>query len=187
MDNVAAVLRELEHRREGSIEALQANEAFMSLITQATMVAIRNHHGQKRASLRNALTNAALSAHPGEDIQLAFVRFIDDLSPAHVTLLRLIPELESAVSKVTSYEGLYALISPHFTERPSQDLFKMLCLELQARGLLAISADIDDFPGLYEASSLLLHQPRSDLPRVALTSVGQSFLSFIAEGNPVAA
>jgi hypothetical protein len=187
MEHVAAVLRDLEQDRAGSIQDLQSNEAFVSLVTQATIVAIRNHHQQKRSALRNALTNAALSSDPGEDSQLAFIRFIDELSPAHITLLRLISELEGDVSKVTSYEGLYALTSEHFVPGPSRDIFKMLCLELQARGLLAISADIDDFPGIYEASSLLLEATRNDLPRVRLSSVGRSFLSIIAERGQGAA
>jgi hypothetical protein len=181
MEQVATVLRELEQFRSGFIQELQSNDAFVSFVTQATVVALRNHHEEKRTALHNALVNAAFSASPGDDTQLAFIRFIDELSPTHVVLLRLISEREEEVIKVTSYEDLYNLISPYLPTAPSRDLFKMLCLELQARGLLTISPDIYEFPGIYEESVLLTEENRDDLPRVRVSSVGHDFLSFIAE------
>jgi hypothetical protein len=183
MEAVAEALRTLDQARPNAIEELQSNEAFVSLVTQATIVALKNHHAEKRAALRNALLNAALSPSPGEDLQLAFIRFIDELSPSHLILLQLISDREQDVATATSYEDLYGLLSPDIPTSPSRDNFKMLCLELQSRGLIIISPDIGEFEGIYEASALLIEKTRSDLPRVKVSNIGREFMSFVAENS----
>jgi hypothetical protein len=178
---VTAALRRLETERGLSLEDLPNNEAFVSLLIQATVVAIRNHHNDKRESLRNCVTNAASVSDVDSDLQLSFVRFIDELSPSHIKLLKVISEHEKRILPLQTYEEIYALLTPQLSGDVSQAVFKMMCVELESRGLIWISQDIGDFSGIYEASTLLLEQTRDDLPRILVSDVGRAFLEFITE------
>ena len=180
MSQVGEVLRTLEKRQSNVIQELQSNEAFVSIVTHATFVALKNHHEVKRTALRNALLNAGVSSAPGEDLQLAFVRFIDELSPSTILLLRLMMNREKEVGAVKSYGDLYELLAPDLGSGLSHDMFKMLCSELEVRGLVTLSPDIGEFPGIYEASALLLEERFTNLPFVRVSDIGRQFVDFIA-------
>jgi hypothetical protein len=184
-EDVAAAIRKLQ---ESSVEigALLQDEGFATMIIQATVVVLRNHHQEKREALRNAIVNAALSTQGATDIHLAFVRFVDELSPAHVRLLRAIKYREGEIAPLKSYPEIYHLISKDALGQPTTDLFKMYCLELESRGLIRISPDIDDFPGIYEASAWV-SGGGVDLPRICLSEVGANFLAFISDSTTGAA
>lgn len=180
-EQVAEDLRRLETEAGISLEELQNNEAFISLLVQATVVAIRNHHNEKKDAIRNCILNAASNSTIDSDIQLSFVRFIDELSPSHISLLLLIRELEEQVRQVRTYEELFQVLTPRIPNGMDQAVFKMMCMDLVTRGLIWISQDIGDFPGIYEASALLLEETRDDLPRVLISQVGHLFLQFLSE------
>jgi hypothetical protein len=179
-EEVADGLRRLETERGLSLEDLQSNEAFISLLVQATVVAIRNHHIEKRESLRNCVVNAASNSDIDSDIQLSYVRYIDELSPSHIELLKAIDEREEPILPLQTYDEIHQLLAPHLSGNVSQAVFKMLCVELESRGLIWISQDIGDFSGIYEASAILAEQTRDDLPRILISQVGRSFLQFIS-------
>lgn len=187
MEHVSAALRRLQAEGRISLEALRDNEAFTTILVQATTVAIRNHHAEKRAALRNSILNAAQPSDLDSDIQLAFVRFIDELSPFHLRLLKLVRDEEPSITPFRTYEELYRFLSPQFGHDLTRAVFKMLCLDLQTRGLIWISQDIGDFLGIYEASALLAEETRMDLPRLVISDVGRRFLAFIAPGEQGAA
>jgi hypothetical protein len=178
---IAEDLRRLETEAGISLEKLQNNEAFISLLVQATVVAIRNHHDEKKDALRNCVQNAASNSTIDSDIQLSFVRFIDELSPSHISLLSLIRDLEEQVRQVRTYEELFQALTPRISMGMDRAVFKMMCVDLETRGLIWISQDIGDFPGIYEASTMLLEETHDDLPRVLVSQVGRSFLQFLSE------
>jgi hypothetical protein len=155
-------------------------------VLQATYVAIRNHHEEKRRALANCVFNAVVVTDIETDLQLSFVRYVDELSPSHIVLLRAISDRSSEIAPLKSYESLYLLLCTNLTNNPTRDVFKMMFLELQGRGLIRISQDIDDFEGVYEASAILSERTRDNLPRVILSEVGQQFLEFISSDNSVA-
>jgi len=186
MQDVANAIEKLESNRGLSLEELTNNEAFASIVLQATYVAIRNHHEEKRRALASSIYNAGAAIDIETDLQLTFVRYIDELSPSHIVLLRAINDRYSEIAPLKSYENLYQLLRTNLTNSPTHDVFKMMCLELQGRGLIRISQDIEEFSGIYEASALLLEQTRDDLPRVIISEVGQQFLKFISSDNSVA-
>ena len=179
IEEVAAVLRQLESDKIVRLEELRQNEEFTSLLVQATVVAIRNHHAEKKQALRNCVTNAAAGVDIDADIQLSFIRFVDELSPSHVKLLTLLSD-QTRISAVRSYGDLYGALVPDLPAGITEAVFKMMCMDLDSRGLIWISQDIDDFPGIYEASKMLLENTRDDLPRVLVSQVGRSFLEVIA-------
>jgi hypothetical protein len=178
-EDIAAAIRKLQDSNF-EIDALLQDEGFATMVIQATVVVLRNHHQEKREALRNAIVNTALSTQGASDLHLAFVRFVDELSPAHVRLLRAIKYREREIAPLKSYPEIYHRISEEALGKTSADFFKMYCLELEARGLIRISPDIDDFPGIYEASAFV-SGAGEDLPRICISEVGANFLAFISD------
>jgi|SRR5450830_101265 len=88
LDQLADVLTEIENRIEDlTPEKLASNEVFVTMVMQASQVALRNHQKEKLDALRNAVLNAALPGAPEEDEQLTFIRLIDQLAPWHLKVL----------------------------------------------------------------------------------------------------
>ena len=181
MEDIAAAIKKIQESGRIEIGALLQDEEFATMVIQATVVVLRNHHQEKREVFRNAIVNAALSTQRASDLHLAFVRFVDELSPAHVRLLKAIKYREGEIAPLKSYPEICHLISKDALGQSTSDLFKMYCLELEARGLIRISPDIDDFPGIYEASAMLYEETKDDLPRICISEVGANFLAFISD------
>lgn len=71
-----------------TIEELSANDAFVTVMLNASAAAMRTHQQEKLAALRAAVINTALAMAPDEHMQLMFIRFIDELAPLHLRILR---------------------------------------------------------------------------------------------------
>jgi len=182
-EDVAEALRQLESGKGIDLTELQSDEHFISILMQATTIAMRNHQAEKLKALKNAIINSAISSRPKEDLHLIFVRFIDELTPTHIKLLSFLAQEKMALKDLKSYPQLYSAFDKKHPHTLSHDEFKMICGDLEVRGLIRISQDIDDFEDIYQASSLLLEETRDDLPRIIVTDVAVEFLWFIAK-NP---
>jgi hypothetical protein len=183
-ENVAEALRQLESRQGIDLTKLQSDEYFISIVMQATTIAMRNHQAEKLTALQNAIVNSAIPSRSKEDLHLVFVRFIDELTPIHVKLLSFLVQEEMVLRDLKSYPQLYDAFDKKHPHALPHDEFKMTCGDLEVRGLVRISQDIDDFADIYQASSLLLEQTRDDLPRIIVTDIAKEFLWFIAK-NPL--
>ncbi|MGH9979434.1 MAG: hypothetical protein ACRD8Z_26895, partial [Nitrososphaeraceae archaeon] len=71
-----------------NIEFLSDDPRFLTIVTQATLIAIRNHHDEKITALRNCILNSALSIDIDENEQLMFLNLIDTFTPLHLIILR---------------------------------------------------------------------------------------------------
>ena len=180
MQEVSEVIEELLSSKGLTLDELRNNDAFVSVVIQATYVAIRNHREEKMRSLANCVLNAGNGANIENDLQLAFVRYVDELSPSHMVLLRTIRDRYSDIKSLKSYESLYQLLCSSFTPSLTRDVFKMMCLELQGHGLIDISQYIENFVGLYEAKVFITEDTEDGLPRIAISEVGKQFLAFIS-------
>lgn len=88
LNQLADVINEVQKRvSEITPERLAENDAFVTVVMQASQVAIRNHQQAKIEALRNAVLNAALPNPPHEDEQMIFLRLIDQLTPWHLRVL----------------------------------------------------------------------------------------------------
>lgn len=88
LNQLADVINEVQQRvSEITPERLAENDAFVTVVMQASQVAIRNHQQAKLEALRNAVLNAALPNPPHEDEQMIFLRLIDQLTPWHLRVL----------------------------------------------------------------------------------------------------
>lgn len=79
---LASAVNELRATKGVSIAKLQQDERFVSLVLNATQVALRNHHKLKLDYIRQAVISGFhLIGDFADDETHTFVRLIDDLSP----------------------------------------------------------------------------------------------------------
>jgi hypothetical protein len=179
MENVAEVLRDLAENKNYDLEELQQNQEFITIVAQATQIAIRNHQKYKIKSLRNVISNSIVYTDIRGDLKLLFIRYIDELTPTHLKLLNFFIENETAIVTITSYPDLYELFNNQYPQTISKSEFRLMCQDISARGLIRISPDIEDFNDIYQASSLLLEETNEDLPMIVITDIAVAFLDFI--------
>jgi len=175
------VLRHLEDNQGIKLETLQNNELFITIIAQTTSAAVRNHQQEKMEALSNAIMNSALNPNMEEDLQLMFVRFVEELTPPHLRLLRFFVNHGNELKSLTSYPSIYQLISNVAADSFSKEQFKMLVGDLNTRGLIWISQDIDDFENIYHADAILAESTKDDLPRLIITDIAKKFIAFVSK------
>lgn len=182
MKIIGEALKDLENAHF-NLEKLQSDQRFITIVVHATTVAIRNHQQEKLIALRNAITNSAKHPDFNEDIELLFVRYIDELSPSHLKLLTFFVADAKNLTMLKSYSQLYQRFSVEHPNSMPRDEFRMLLQDLSVRGLIRISPDIDDFEDIYQASALLLEGTPDNLPRAIVTDIARKFLDFITVDN----
>ncbi len=178
MEEVGQALRELEQKREAQLEELQNNPRFITVLVQATQAAMHNHQEEKINALRNVIVNSATGIDIDEDLQLQFVRFVDELTPSHLALLQFFADHEAQVSAISSYEQVYQFFLSESKCNLGRDEFMLLCTDLTTRILLHVSPDMEAFEGVFKSDKLLLESQREG-PMLRVTSIGRKFLKFI--------
>ena len=79
---LAGAVSELQSTKGVSVAELQHDERFISVVLNATQVALRNHHKLKLDCLRQAvISSLGLVGDFADDEAHTFIRLIDDLSP----------------------------------------------------------------------------------------------------------
>lgn len=73
-----------------TLEALEKEDIFVTVLLNAVSIAIRNHQKEKKEALRNAVLNAALKIDIDENIQMILLRYVDDFTPLHLKMLSLL-------------------------------------------------------------------------------------------------
>lgn len=181
MENVGGFL---EHNFGYDLENLASNEKFVTVFVQATRIAAQNHQKEKLDALRNGIVSSALNPDISDDLQLIYLRFIDELTPSHLSLLKFFVVHRRKISKLKSYPAIFDFIRTSSSKQEnvlSRDAFKMLLGDLSARGLIRVSQDIDDFEDIYAASSILSEETDDSLPRILVTQIAKDFIRFISE------
>jgi hypothetical protein len=183
MKEVGQALQELEKNRGIRLEELQTNETFVTVVIQATQMALRNHQREKVQALRNAVINSAIGINIEEDLQLQFVRYVDELTPSHLALLNSLADQEQWLASVQTHEELYQRFVPQDLQDVSREEFKLLCADLSSRVLLRISPDVRDFEGVHQSTVLITRAPRHEGPMLMVTGIGRQFLAFVGQNS----
>lgn len=88
IESIAERLVDLEKEvEELDISKLSENEAFITIVLQASQAAMRTHQEEKLEALRNAIFNSTSTNSPDEDLQLMFLNYIDSFTSWHLKLL----------------------------------------------------------------------------------------------------
>jgi len=143
MNAVAERLMELEKKVEGfKIENLKDNEVFITVVTQATVTAMRNHQKEKIEALENAVVNSALGIDIEENLQLMFLNMIDSFTPLHLKILEYFDNpkvfLESRRIRFDTSVGSpsHGLEAAFQELRGRRDIYDAIIQDLSNRGLL---------------------------------------------------
>ncbi len=174
LEELADVVSELQRRVDELSKPLDQNEDFITAALQATPIALRTHQKDKIEALRNAVRNAALRQAPDENLQLIFLRFVDEFTPLH---LRVLAVFDSPAEWVAKTErrfqigggGLATLMIHCVPELTRQDeLSGQIYRDLQNHGLLQQGAGLN----VAMTQQGLLSRRTSEL--------GREFLKFIS-------
>ena len=161
-EEISQALVYLMENQGVKLENLQASEQFVTIVAQATTIAIRTHQKEKLDSLRYAIENSALAPNNDEDLHLTFIRYIDELTPSHLSLLSFFIKNEQSLVQLSSYTELYRVYLENNTSHLSKEEFKMECGDLINRGLVRISSGLDDFEDIYEPDIRIANNPQKD-------------------------
>ena len=145
---VADVVNDLGSRVHGlTPEKLAADPAWLSLMMQASAVAIRTHREEKLVALRNALLNSKLPQSPDEDDQALFISLVDQLTAGHLRVLSFFrnpPEWgkNHGIPQDRNSTSIWGLMQrfPEWTGR--QQYVTQIVVDLSSRGLLEGHRDL---------------------------------------------
>ncbi len=171
------------------VENLSNNESFLTVVLQATSIALRNHQKEKLEALRNAIVNSVLPNAPNESLQLMFINFIDIFTPYHLMIIDFIDnpscwcirnnvKLDEFVNNY-SYNSNKPYELDLFLEKIFPQISKIKYLyeqameDISANGLIA-SHQSTQRPFLVKLSSLDLHKNK-----IFLSDTGKKILTYI--------
>lgn len=186
MNDIANRLSRLEKANPSRFGELVSDEGFCSVAIAATQAAFRSPHAEKSALLAHAVEQAAIGSDVDLDLQLTFVRFIDDLSVSHVRILTALVTSGETLAYVPSYAALKQLVQDGSGIICSPDEFMLFCEDLASRVLIRISVDLEPFNDVAKAGHLLL-EGKSTEPLARVTDIGMAFLKFVTEPTAQAA
>lgn len=114
-------------------------DEVVAMAVVAGQAVIRTQHEEKRAFLRRAVLNTALAPTEGADERGVFVRFIDELTPSHIHLLRSLGRFKEhpEIKKLTSFQECWEFLKQ---QDPGFDMdyegFRLFLMDLRNRGLI---------------------------------------------------
>lgn len=165
---------ELERRVDELSKPLDQNEEFITAALNASQIATRTHQQEKLDALRNAVKNSALRHAPDENLQLMFLRFVDEFTPLHLRVLAVFDNPREWVADTgrgfqISMGGLGTVITHCVPELAhNNDLSIQIYRDLQNRGLLE------------QGTGLNVSMTQEGLLSRRTSSLGKEFLKFIS-------
>lgn len=91
-DEVVAQIHRLQEERGIPVEELAGNADFLDAVATATRIAEITSSGEKRRYLANALFNVGAGTSVGPDKQAIYLRYLEELTPTHMTMLSLLAD-----------------------------------------------------------------------------------------------
>jgi len=177
IEGVAERLKSLDERLD--VVSLANNETFVSTLIQATQAAVRTHRQEKILLLQHAVLSAATGLPVPADLQSTFVRYVDELTPIHFSLLGFLLEKEHKLRDCGAYHTLLGLFIEKTNLRVSPDEFRLLCNDLEIRLLVRFSSSMEDFTSAYRPSTLLISNRLEHEVMLRVTDIGRELVRFV--------
>jgi hypothetical protein len=167
-------LEELQSQTEGwNPRDLGSDPEFVTVLIEASERAIRTHHEEKIAALRNIVLNKAAGISIDDVLLGSFMGYVETLSPAHLKVLALMrapaenPEVAKRLSNI-SMGGLHLVIAAGVPELArSGGLMKRIYDDLLREQLVEQGYNVT-----MTGTGLLSKRT---------TGIGDAFLSFISD------
>lgn len=162
---------------ETKVDGLADNQMFITAVFEATTAALKTHEQEKLDALSNAVANSPLRGAPDDRTQLMFLRFVDELSALHLTVLAVLNDPRGAIAKTGKdfrYSGpvLAQFIYTCIPEVNGQGfLIEQVHRDLRNRGLIEQGAPF----GQVMIDFQLLNK--------STTAFGEQFLRFIRQAH----
>lgn len=172
---VTAVLNDMQRLYSISPEEALENEAFVSFAIQASQVAAKTHQKAKLDALRNALLASGAVGAPEEDVMFQFLRYIEELTPSHLLLLRAIKVVDGR----ETLEDLYTAVVDLKMDFPNRAFFRSCIEDLASRYLLTLG-DAAELPEFEKGNQSIIIEQSEPKP-LAMTRLGQDFLNFVED------
>lgn len=185
--SIAAGLKDLEQKVDGlRPESLRTNPTFISVMLQASHVALRSHQKEKLEALRNAVLNTASGVGIEEDLQAIFLSLIDVFTPWHLRIMtvlyeaeRFFPQDHNSMPQLPGESiGVFGLVKRAYpelglTHHEHYEFFDQIGEELKARGLIPRFS----FPlTKTKQGGVLIHSLEQ-----RLTAMGIQFMKYISD------
>ena len=172
--NIFTTLQEMQDKiAEFSMDELSQNEMFISTITKASQLAVRNHQEEKLKALHNAVINSALNIAIDENEQMMFLNMIDSFTPWH---LKLVYYFENPVKRFQENN----ITRPEFMMGGIRDGLNSLYPELSDRGEF-VGAILNDLFNnkIVNTSNLGGGMTNDGIYAPRLTAFGEKFLKYV--------
>ena len=175
LNDVAEKLKDLEGKIDNfSLSELQENHEFITILTHASQIAIRNHEEEKLNALRNAVINTAKKIDVGGNLRIMFLSYIDLMSPWHLHILDYLKNPKEACfvhgvdPNKYSMGGPSTLLEDCFLElRGKREFYDLIYSDLASKGLVLSG-------GLHGTMSV------GGMSQKRTTNMGDNFLRFIS-------
>jgi hypothetical protein len=177
MEHVARAIEEITNRKALSAESLQNNDSFISFLYQATIVALKNHQREKINALRNAIVGSVTSEQISEDLKFQFLRYIDDLSVTHLSMLTCLNKQAGQFAGLETLEEIYQYLERYMGVSLERGAFRVFLNDLEGRFLIR-TGDLKELPE-FSSTKVVLLAESSAIRQLEVTPLGLTFLSFI--------
>jgi hypothetical protein len=136
---LAVGLERLE-KHSVDIESLSNNQNFITIVTQAMVISLRNHQKEKLDALQNAILNAATLDDSDVDLELIFLNYIDIFTPSHLEMLDYLDKNEfdlkgGAYAKYVTPD-IYKALSSVKPKYADSHFFNVIFRDLESRELI---------------------------------------------------
>lgn len=175
-NDIAKRLVDLERKVTGfKVSDLAQNQLFLTVVTQATQIAIRNHQDEKLEVLKNVVINSAKPLFADDSLYLMFIQWIDIFTPWHIRILNFLnsPTIITKYGEVDIRQASTYIVERIHDLFPSNesniDIITQVLMDLHTRGLLEVQSQ--------EISSKAFKKALG----AHITDMGKYFLQFISE------
>lgn len=159
--------------RLSNLESTEKAQEVLAMTITAAHAAAKSHQEEKRKLLQNAVLNTALQGTDGADERLVFIRFLDELTPTHLRVLRSIQQYGTSLIGLRRHAVIYRALQDRGLDLKDEDLFRLCFIDLQNRNLIAVSPEVGD------ADPYTSNSPISTWRSAEMTVLGVRFLEFI--------
>ncbi len=182
MAEVSQAIEDIKKRYDLLPEVLQNDDRFISFLYQATILALKNHQRQKINALRNAIVSAANPEQVSEDLAFQFLRYIDELSVTHLSMLACLEKHTGQFVRLEKLEQVYSKLQSYLDASIERAAFRSFLHDLETRFLIRVG-DLEDLPE-YASKEIFLATDDSTKRPLEVTPLGRSFLSFVDHEKP---
>lgn len=176
-NDMREAVEEASRRSGRMLDQLTKDEDFLTFLAQAADISLRTNQREKLDALKIAIVNAACGRF-SQDQRLSYLRYLNDLSAAHVETLSWIYEHETLVN-ASKLQELFERFQLHGGNL-ERGWFRTVLRDLDARSLILLG-DVDDYPEMDAHRNDHLIGNGNKEVRLVITPTGVEVMQFFRD------